>query len=251
MLDAPNLRLSVQNRLLSVLPEKEFDYLYPHFEEVSFPRGTAIHQAGDTVHRCYFPNDGMVSLLSVTEQGNMVEVGFTGSEGMIGHPIILGQREMPYQALVQVKADCLSVETKYVLELFSRGGVFHDISLRYLYVLIRQVGQTCVCNHFHTIEARMCRWLTVMCESSNDHRLILTQEFLAHMLGVQRTSIGLIANTLQEKGIIRYSRGKVEILDPVRLKKRACECYFVVNEEQKKFLNDKNFQVMSDTRQTE
>ena len=250
MLDAPNLRLSFQNRLLSVLPEGEFEYLAPHLEPVSFPRGTAISQAGDNLTRCYFPTDGMISLLSVTEQGHAVEVGFIGSEGMVGLPIILGQNEMPYQALVQVKSDCLGVDSKYVRELFDQGGVFHDIALRYLYVIIRQVGQTCVCNHFHTIEARLCRWLTVMGERSNTNHLILTQEFLAHMLGVQRTSIGLIANSLQQKGVIRYSRGKVEILQPDELKKLSCECYSVVHDEYQKFLLDKNFQAMSGTRQT-
>jgi CRP-like cAMP-binding protein len=250
MLDAPNLRLSVQNRLLSVLPDEEFDFLSSHLEPVSLPRGTAISQAGDDLNRCYFPNDGMISLLSVTEQGNTVEVGFTGHEGMLGFPVILGQMEMPYQALVQVTSECVGVDSKYVRELFDRGGVFHDVSLRYLYVIMRQIGQTCVCNHFHTIEARLCRWLTVMCERSNDNHLVLTQEFLAHMLGVQRTSIGLIANALQQNGIIRYSRGKVEILDAARLKQSACECYFVVYDEHQKFLTDKNFPVMSGTRQT-
>jgi CRP-like cAMP-binding protein len=250
MLDAPNLRLSVQNRLLSVLPDNEFDYLAPNLEPTSFPRGTTINQAGDDLTRCYFPTDGMISLLSVTEQGHAVEVGFIGYEGMLGLPAILGQNEMPYQALVQVKSDCLSIESKYVRELFSRGGVFHDIALRYLYVMIRQVGQTCVCNHFHTIEARLCRWLTVMCERSSNNHLVLTQEFLAHMLGVQRTSIGLIAHSLQQKGVIRYSRGKVEILQPDELKRLACECYSVVRDEYQKFLMDKNFQVMSGTRQT-
>jgi CRP-like cAMP-binding protein len=250
MLDAPNLRLSIHNRLLSVLPEEEFDQLYPHLEQVSFTRGTVISQAGDDLNRCYFPNDGMVSLLSVTEQGHTVEVGFTGYEGMVGIPLLLGQKEMPYQALVQVKSDCLVTDAKHVLALFDRGGMFHNVALRYLYVLLRQVGQTCVCNHFHTIEARLCRWLSVMCERSNNNHLVLTQEFLAHMLGVQRTSIGLIANSLQQKGFIRYSRGKIEILDPVSLKQRACECYFAVNDEYKKFLSDKNFGVMSDTRQT-
>lgn len=250
MLDAPNLRLSVQNRLLSVLPEEEFDHLYPHLEQASFSRGTIISQAGDDVNRCYFPNDGMISLLSVTEQGHTVEVGFAGYEGMLGVPVLLGQKEMPYQALVQVKCDCLVIDAKHVRSLFDRGGKFHDIALRYLYVLLRQVGQTCVCNHFHTIEARLCRWLSVIFERSSNNHLVLTQEFLAHMLGVQRTSIGLIANTLQQKGIIRYSRGKIEILDPINLKQRACECYFAVNDEYDRFLNDKNFGLMSDTRQT-
>jgi CRP-like cAMP-binding protein len=103
--------------------------------------------------------------------------------------------------------------------------------LRYVYSLLKQMSQTCLCNHFHTIEARLCRWLTVMCERSENKRLSLTQEFLSYILGVQRTSIGLIANAMQTKGIIRYSRGKLDVLDLDQLRKSACECYQIVNTE--------------------
>lgn len=218
----------------------------PHLELISFPPGTILYQAGDTIRHNYFPCNGMVSLLSVTEQGQTVEVGFTGFEGMVGLPVLLGQTEMPYQAMVQVKADCWRVDTKPVLELFGRCGAFHDIVLRYFYVVVKQISQTCVCNHFHTIEARLCRWLTVMRERSGDKHLTLTQEFLSHMLGVQRTSIGMIAQSMQNQGIIRYRRGKIEIVDDERLKHAACECFFIVREEQEKFVSDKNFPVMSD-----
>ena len=228
------------------MPDSELNFLQPHLEPVSFAPGTIIYQAGDFMRHTYFPQNGMVSLLSVTEQGQTVEVGFTGYEGMVGLPVLLGQTEMPYQAMVQVKADCLRVETKHILDLFSRCGAFHDVVLRYFYVVVKQISQTCVCNHFHTIEARLCRWLTVMRERSGDKHLTLTQEFLSQMLGVQRTSIGMIAQSMQLAGIIRYRRGKIEIVDDERLKNAACECFFIVREEQEKFLNDKNFPVMSD-----
>ncbi|HEY8562374.1 MAG TPA: Crp/Fnr family transcriptional regulator [Pyrinomonadaceae bacterium] len=239
-------RLLFRNRLLAALPDSEIKLLRPHLEPVAFEPGSIVYQAGDTISHAYFPNDGMVSLLSVTEQGQTVEVGFTGFEGMVGLPAILGQTEMPYQAMVQVKAECWRVETKHILELFSRCGAFHDIVLRYFYVVVKQISQTCVCNHFHTIEARLCRWLTVMRERSGDKHLTLTQEFLSHMLGVQRTSIGMIAQSMQNDGIIRYRRGKIEIVDDERLKSAACECFHIVREEQEKFINDKNFPVMSD-----
>ena len=188
----------------------------------------------------------MVSLLSVTEQGQTVEVGFTGYEGIVGLPVLLGQTEMPYQAMVQVKSDCLRVETKNILKLFNQCGDFHDVALRYLYVVVKQISQTCVCNHFHTIEARLCRWLTVMYERSENKQLSLTQEFLSQMLGVQRTSIGMIAQSMQMAGVIRYRRGKIEIVDAERLKNAACECLKIVKDEQDKFVNDKNFPAMSD-----
>ena len=198
---------------------------------MSFKAGTFIAQPGDAMRLCYFPGSGMVSFLSTTENGGAVEVGYTGREGMVGLPAILGKNEMPYQALVQADTECLAADKDAVISLFRQCGAFHDHLLRYFYALHRQIAQTCVCNHFHTIEARLCRWLAVMSERSGNRRLTLTQEFLAHMLGVQRTSIGPIANSLQQAGIIRYSRGRVEIIDNDRLVASACECYFIVRKE--------------------
>jgi CRP-like cAMP-binding protein len=225
--------------------------LEPYLELHSLARGVLLAQAGDPLNRCYFPNNGMISLLSVTEQGHAVEVGYVGHEGMVGLPVLLGQNEMPCQALVQAPTEILSIDARHVRELFEKRGLFHDMALRYTSVHIKQIAQTCVCNHFHTIEARLCRWLTVMAERSNQKHLVLTQEFLAHMLGVQRTSIGMIANGLQKKGVIRYRRGKVEILDAGRLRRSACECYFIVRDEYEKFLNENKFSSMSGSRQTQ
>lgn len=241
MLDTSNSRLSFRNRLLSALSAEESSFLKTRLETVTLTPGTILYQAGDSIRHIYFPTGGMVSLLSVTEQGHTVEVGFTGFEGMIGLPLILGRNEMPYQALVQVGGEGFRVEANPILQLFKMGGTFHDIVLRYAYVILKQISQTCVCNHFHTIEARLCRWLTVMCERSGNRHLTLTQEFLAHMLGVQRTSVGMIAHLLQQKGIISYRRGRVEIVDFERMKQSACECFFIVKEEYEKFLNDKSF----------
>lgn len=240
-------RLLIRNRLLSVLPAEEIDLLKPNLEPLSLKLGDVLYQAGDAIRYVYFLNNGMVSLLAVTEQGQTVEVGYTGFEGMVGLPSILGQQEMAYQAMVQVAGDCFRVEAKVVKNLFKKNGTFHDVALRYVYVVVKQISQTCVCNHFHTIEARLCRWLTVMCERSNNKQLSLTQEFLSHMLGVQRTSVGMIANSMQASGIIRYRRGKIEIVDFERLKQSACECYFIVRGEYEKFLHDKNFTDMSGT----
>jgi CRP-like cAMP-binding protein len=249
MSQTSDFRLSLQNKALSALPDEELDFLKPHLETVNLPTGDIILQAGDAIRYVYFPNNGMISLLSVTEQGQTVEVGFTGFEGIVGLPIFLGRNEMPYQAMVQVPANCFRVEAKIILKLFNRCGTFHNVVLRFMYVVFKQISQTCVCNHFHTIEARLCRWLSVMYDRSKKNQLSLTQEFLAQMLGVQRTSIGMIANTLQTQGIIRYRRGKIEIVDYERLKQCACECFFIVKKEYEDFRNDKNFPAMSDNGQ--
>ncbi|HVF29432.1 MAG TPA: Crp/Fnr family transcriptional regulator [Pyrinomonadaceae bacterium] len=236
MHDASSGRHPIHNRLLSVLPPNEFALIRPHLTEVSFEPATMLARAGDAVRSCFFPNTGMVSLLCVTEQGRSVEAGYTGCEGMIGISVLLGKNEMPYDALVQAPTSGFTADAGAVLELFKRCGVFHDIALRFAYVVLKQLSQTCVCNHYHTIEARLCRWLTVMTERSNNRRLRLTQEFLAHMLGVQRTSIGPIANLLQRNGAIRYARGRVEIIDLDALRSMACDCYKIVAEEYEKFL---------------
>ncbi len=250
MHDASDSRHPIHNRLLSVLPPDEFGQIRPHLDPVAFEPGEMLARAGDQVQTCFFPNTGMVSLLCVTENGRSIEAGFTGFEGMIGMPVLLGENEMPYDALVQAPTEGFTADAREVLSLFRRNGVFHDVALRFAYVILKQMAQTCVCNHFHTIEARLCRWLTVMCERSSDHHLRVTQEFLAHMLGVQRTSIGLIANSMQKTGSIRYARGRVEIIDLERLRASACDCYRVVRDESANFLAQIAGPHMSDIRQT-
>lgn len=247
MHDTVNFRLSVQNKILSVLPDSEMDFLAPHFERITLSPGNMIYQAGDSIPHIYFPNNGMISLLAVTEQGQTVEVGFAGFEGLVGTPVLLGQNEMPYQALAQAQVECLRLDAPTAIKLFKQGGVFHSIILRYVTVILKQLSQTCICNNLHRIEERLCRWLSVMCERSGNNHLLLTQEFIAHMLGVQRTSIGLIANSLQEKEIIRYRRGKIEIVNFENLKNSACECYAIIKDEQQKFIEEEIFAVMSDS----
>jgi CRP-like cAMP-binding protein len=250
MHDAKLDRHSIHNRLLSVLPPAELKAIRPHLKLSEFPPSTLLARAGEIAHTCYFPNGGMVSLLCVTEQGRSVEAGFTGYEGMIGLSVLFGNKEMPYDALVQAPTSGFAVNAAIVQKLFKRSSVFHDAVLRFAYVVLKQMSQTCVCNHFHTIEARLCRWLTVMCERSNNRHLKLTQEFLAHMLGVQRTSIGPVAYALQAAGAIRYARGRIEIIDLERIRSLACDCYKVVAEEYRQLVLDSNYRPMSDSRQT-
>jgi CRP-like cAMP-binding protein len=219
------------NRLLAALPEAELAKLRPHLVPMSLEIGTILATSGDQVTHCYFPTKGMISLLAVTERGETIEVAYTGREGMAGLAAVVNGHEALYQMLVQAETECNVADARIVAQLFNSEPVFHKLLLRYVFALLKQMSQTCVCNHFHTIEQRLCRWLTVMCERSENRRLTLTQEFLSHMLGVQRTSIGLVANTMQAKGIIRYSRGKVDVIDIDRLRQNACECYHIVNSE--------------------
>lgn len=227
---------TVGNKLLGVLPKEEFALIQPHLKTCFFKLGQIIYNEGDSINHVYFPKYGMISLLSMTENGNTVEVAYTSEEGMVGLPIILGRNEMPYQAMAQSKVECFYVEAEIIVKLFGELKVFHDVVLRYVFALMKQLSQTGVCNHFHTIESRLCRWLLIMRDNSKSDTMQLTQEFLSHMLGVQRSSVGFVAGTLQTAGIIRYRRGRLEILDVERLRECVCECYANVEEEYNKYL---------------
>jgi CRP-like cAMP-binding protein len=237
MLDFAHNMTTVSNKVLASLPQEEFALIQPHLKTCFFKLGQVIYHEGDSINYVYFPKYGMISLLSMTEDGNTVEIAYTSREGMLGLPIILGRNEMPYQALAQSKVECLYVEAEIIVKLFNELKVFRNIVLRYVFALMKQLSQTGVCNHFHTVETRLCRWLLIMSENSKSNTLQLTQEFLSHMLGVQRTSVGFVAGALQNAGIIRYRRGKLDIIDIERLKECVCECYHIVEEEYNRYLH--------------
>jgi CRP-like cAMP-binding protein len=140
-----------KNRILAVLPADDYQRVRGLSEQVSLVRGDTIYRAGDKIDRCYFPDRGMISLLSLSENGNSVEIGYTGFEGMIGLPLFFGRNEMPYQALAQSPSDCLVMNADAAIDMFERSTFFRDAVLRFSYVVLKQVSQTCVCNQFHTI----------------------------------------------------------------------------------------------------
>ena len=249
--DATKPQSRIDNFLLADLAADEFQFIKPHLEPVTLPTGHLIADLCDPLQHCYFPNNGMISLLSVTQSGDTCEVGYIGYEGIVGLPVIYGRNEMPYQVLVQARSDGFRVHKSIVAELIKRNRDFHDQTLRFAYVLLRQFAQTSACNRFHSIQARLCRWFAVMCERSNDRHLTLTQEFLAYMLGVQRTSIGHIASSMKRDGIIKYHRGKIEVVNLNRLKAQACECLELINQELNEFTSENISSTKSTTRQTQ
>jgi CRP-like cAMP-binding protein len=238
------------NLLLSSLPKEEWDFFRPHLEPASLPAGFIYADFDEPITHCFFPTNGMISLLTVSEDGVACEVGWVGFEGMIGVSATLGRNHMPYQTLVQVKTDGYKIPHRFVRELFRRNGTFHDVLLRVIFVLLQHVAQTSACNHFHSIQERMCRWFATMSERSGDRHLRLTQEFLSHMLGVQRTSIATVAGTMQAEGIISYTRGKIEVVDMERLEACSCECLRVMRDVLRTFTDEEKNRVVSDTRQT-
>lgn len=223
--------LVTKNYLLAALLRPEYERLAPHLEPVHLARGQTLADAGDTLRYAYFPTNGMVSLLSTTEDGQSIEVAMVGCDGVVGVPIILRVGVMPYWSMVQLPADAMRIKASVLRKEFDRGGQLHDLMLRYTHSLLAQISQSAVCNRFHTVEERLCRWLLISRDRVKSDTINLTQEFIAQMLGTARTGVTMAAVPLQDAGLIRYRRGKITILDRQGLERAACECYAIVKRE--------------------
>lgn len=228
--------VSSANQLLSALPRKEYEQLLQHLEQVSLPQGKVIYEAGDAIRHAYFPLSGMLSLLSSTEEGGTIEVAMVGNEGLVGLPTVLRTDTTPYRVMVQIPGRAMRVRGDALRGEFNRGARLQDTLLRYTHTLLTQISQSAVCNHFHTVEQRLSRWLLVTRDRVNASEFHLTQEFISHMLGIPRTHVTMRAGALQQKGLIRHGRGKIVIIDVEGLEAAACECYRLVKEEIRGFL---------------
>lgn len=223
--DAPS---SFENRLLAALPRAEYLRLLPHLKLIHLPPKKILYDVGEVVRYAYFPRGGMISLLSSTEDGRTVEVGMIGNEGVAGIPVLLRAKTAPYQMMVQLPGNAMRISGDVLQEEFGRCHALQDLLLRYTHMLLLQTVQSSACNRFHTVEERLCRWLLISRDRSETETLHLTHEFLAHMLGVPRTSVTIAASDLQRAGLIQYGRGRIVILDYPRLEAAACECLGVV-----------------------
>ncbi len=219
---------SRRNRILAALRPPEMMILQPHLKEVELEQGVLLQEQGELIERVYFPNSGMVSLLAVMQQGNSVETATVGREGAIGAMAGLGPRHAFTRALVQMPGTASQVATSKFQAVVAASPAIRDIIVRHNEVLLAQVQQSAACNALHEAESRFCRWLLQSRDRTDGDVVPITQEFLAQMLGVRRTTVTLVAQSLQDAGLLRYRRGRIEILDRDRLEERACECYGVV-----------------------
>lgn len=224
-------RLTSRNRLLAALPRLEYERLRPNMELVHLPKGKVIYEAGDSVRQAYFLTQGMVSLLSTTDEGQTVEVAMVGDEGMVGIPAVLSANPTPYKVQVQIPADAMRLSGASLKEEFDRCGQLQRLLLRFIHMLLTQVSQSAVCNHYHTVEERLCRWLLITCDRVRSDTFHLTQESIAQMLGAPRTSVSEAAGAMQKLGLIGYSRGRILILDRKGLEAAACECYRIITDQ--------------------
>jgi CRP-like cAMP-binding protein len=227
------------NQLLSSLPPHEYEALSAHLEHVPLPAGKILFHMGDPIRYAYFPGGGQVSLLSLTEDGMTVEVAMGGNEGLIGVPVILRMSTAPYTAMVQIaNGGAMRIPADILRREFDRGGKLQDLLLRYTHVLLTQVSQSAICNRFHSLEERLARWLLLANDIAKRDTFLLTQEFIAHMLGTPRTGVTMAAGALQKAGVIRYSRGKIHVLSRKGMERASCECYQIVRKEFDSFLKN-------------
>jgi CRP-like cAMP-binding protein len=217
--------LPLDNKLLAALPRDHFDRLLPYLTSVSLPQGLVLYEAGDEVDQVYFPHYGMLSLLAVLRDGKAIETATVGREGVVGAMAGLGLYKSLVRVVVQMPLAVSKIAATHFRTVAAGSDVIRNLCIRYNEVLLSQARVTAACNALHPIEARFCRWLLQSADRSASDIVPLTQEFLAEMLGVRRTSVTEVASKVQNAGVITYSRGVIKILDRPALARMSCECY--------------------------
>jgi CRP-like cAMP-binding protein len=220
-----------KNRLLNSLSHEDYERLHPYLHPVEFEYKRSLYEADQQIEFVYFLETGVASLVNTMKNGDAAEVGTIGNEGMVGLPVIFGDSQAPTNVYMQVAGRGLEMKAKLFWREMQRSSSLRMAMLHYAHAFFNQVAQSAACNTFHHLERRCCRWLLMTHDRMQADQFPLTQEFLAMMLGVQRPGVTLVAGALQRAGLIRYTRGKVTILDHAGLIKRSCECYAVSKRE--------------------
>jgi CRP-like cAMP-binding protein len=220
-----NAGLPLDNKLLALLPRDHFDRLLPHLTSVQLPQGLVMFESGDEVDQVYFPHYGMLSLLAVLRDGKAIETATVGREGVVGAMAGLGLYKSLVRVVVQMPVACSKIAATHFRTVAAGSDPVRNLCIRYNEVLLSQARVTAACNALHSIEARFCRWLLQSADRGASDTVTLTQEFLAEMLGVRRTSVTEVASKVQNAGAITYSRGVIRILDRPALLRMSCECY--------------------------
>jgi CRP-like cAMP-binding protein len=216
---------SVPNKLLAALSREDRAALEPHLETVNLPRGQVLYETRDTVRHAYFPHTCVISLVAVMEDGSSAEVALFGCEGVLGLASSLVTRESFGRYIVQLSGTASRIAIDRLEEVLNASPAVRDLFRRYIEALLKQTFQTVACNALHSVEARCCRWILSMHDRMNQDTLPLTHEFLAEMLGVQRSTVSLVTRTLQTAGLISQSRGVITVTDRAGLEETTCECY--------------------------
>jgi CRP-like cAMP-binding protein len=213
------------NKLLAALPREHFNMLAPHLTTTTFPQNLVLLETGDEVDQIYFPHNGMLSLLAVMRDGKAIETATVGREGVVGAMAGLGLYRSMVRVVVQLPMTATRISSSHFRKAVAGSEPLRNLCIHYNEVLLTQARVTAACNALHPVEARFARWLLQSADRAASDTVALTQELLAEMLGVRRTSVTEVAGKLQADGIISYSRGVIKIIDRSALERVSCECY--------------------------
>jgi CRP-like cAMP-binding protein len=227
---------AIRNRLLAALSPEEYETIAPHLERVRYEQRRVLFEPEEPISHVVFPETMVVSLVSTLQEGGTIEVGTTGCEGMVGLPLFLDDNSSSIRAFAQIPGDGLRMRAEEFTRLTKSASAFHHILLRYTQAFLTQVAQTAACNGTHLVEQRCARWLLMTHDRVAGDTFPLTHEFLAFMLGVRRAGVTIAMRALAEAGLVRYTRGAVEIVDRDRLEEASCECYRVVRAHNERLL---------------
>ena len=214
----------IRNRLLSALPAEDFAMLAPRMTRVTLELGQTLHHHGDVIDQVYFVETGFISALTVLSDGQPLEIGLIGAEGVAGFAVVLGGKTSYSETTCQTGGEAYRMSADALREAFAKSPALRDLLLRYVLIFQVQVAQTAACNAHHALEQRLARWLLAAHDRSGTAELSLTQDLIAVMLGVRRATVSIAASTLQRAGVIRYQHGKITIVDRTGLENAACEC---------------------------
>jgi CRP-like cAMP-binding protein len=229
-------RAHTGNRLLDALTRDDFEHIRPHLDAVPWPSRQPLSLSGQPIEHCYFPSEGMASMVTPLADGAMIEVGLIGKEGLVGVPILLGTDIAPAETMVQMPGAALRIAAGTLRELVGRSPGLFALLLRYVQALHVQVSQSAACNGRHPLNERLARWLLMARDRADGDELPLSHEFIAMMIGVRRPGVTVAVGTLKTAGLIRNSHGKIIILDRRGLEAVSCECYRIVRKEYERLI---------------
>ena len=220
------------NRLLAALPAEEFQLLLPKLEEIPLIYTKTLYEPDEIINHVYFPESGIVSLLAAIEKSATLEVGLVGSEGVVGLPVFLGVEVSRNLAIVQGAGTAMRISTADFKAACKVQSALTGLLQRYTHSLLTQISQSAVCYRFHSVEARLARWLLMTADRMRSDEFQITQKFLSNMLGVRREAVNKAAGILQKRQLISYHRGGLKILDRAALESVACVCYGIIKDEE-------------------
>jgi len=225
----------IHKEILIGLPRNEADLLIPKLEFMRLRTHHVLHEPGDTLKSAYFCNSGLISILSVFQDGKSVEVGLVGKEGFIGTPLVAGFRTAPTRAIAQIEATVFRLNSETLVATLRECPSLERRLQQFAQVMAMQTTQIAACNRLHEVNERLARWLLMSSDRIGSNSVPLTPELLGQMLGTRRSSVTVAAGMLQKAGLIAHTRGDVEIVDRRRLEEASCDCYGIMQSQVEKW----------------